>query len=65
MLQLELMSGQDFEIEIRFCNVGKRRNSISDEGNLMRKSMEQWGKKATGKRCGDSGERGVEDVQRS
>lgn len=36
----ELMSGQDFEVEVRFPNVGKKRNGVSDEGNLMRKSME-------------------------
>lgn len=39
------MSGQDFEVEVRFPNVGKKRNGVSDEGNLMRKSMDLWEKR--------------------
>lgn len=41
MLQLELMSGQDFEVEVKFHNVGKR-SSVSAEGKLMRKPADPW-----------------------
>lgn len=39
------MSGQDFEVGVRFNNLGERRNSVSPIGSLMRKFPDPWEKR--------------------
>lgn len=59
------MSGQDFEVGVRFNNLGERRNSVSPIGSLMRKFPGPWEKRPhTRGQGGDSGEHGLEYVQR-
>lgn len=45
MLQQKVTFEQDFEAAVRFCNIGKRRIGLSEEGNLMKKTVGPWEKR--------------------